>query len=290
MSFIEEMLRKIKNLLLYAGCQRQDSVNLRPWFIFYIIYLVILAALAICSLKYYDQNTSDLAWSSWLIALYLFYLSLCCTFCPAPTAWMVLLMASPIIQIIKPQTLTNLFHLSAPPSDNLIILTTILTVASLGALASALANLNEYHIFTYLLRCHRVKEIRSNRFYQKAACYFDLGPFILTTLFSFLPIPIDVVRWLAITHCYRRDYYFLANFLGRFFRYAVLAATAGFLKLGWFGIAAIQLGLIALILLRYVPKLLLYNKKDAGSEILTALETPELAQVTETTPKKGISS
>ena len=282
------MIRKIKNLLLYTGCQRQDSVNLRPWFTFYIIYLIFLAAIAICSLKYYDQNTSGLALSGWLIALYLFYLSLCCTFCPAPTAWMVLLMASPIVQLIKPQILTNLFHLTAPPSDNLIILSTILVVASLGALASALANLNEYHIFTYLLRCHRVREIRQTRLYHTATRYFDIGPFSLITLFSFLPIPIDVVRWLAITHCYRRDYYFLANFAGRFFRYAILAATACFLQIGWLGIAAIQLGLIAVIMLRYVPKLLSYNKKGAGSEILTAIETPELAPITETTPTKGI--
>ena len=284
------MIRKFKNLLLYSGCQRQDSVNLRPWFTFYIIYLIFLAVIAICSLKYYDQNTSDLALSGWLIALYLFYLSLCCTFCPAPTAWMVLLMASPIIQLIKPQILTNLLHLSAPPSDNLIILTTIFLVASLGALASALANLNEYHIFTYLLRCHRVREIRRTRLYHTTARYFDVGPFGLITLFSFLPIPIDVVRWLAITHCYRRDYYFLANFIGRFFSYAILAATACFFQLGWFGIAAIQLGLIALILLRYLPKLLSYNKKDASSEFRPATETPALAPATENPPTKGISS
>jgi len=284
------MIRKIKKLLLYTGCQRQDSVNLRSWFTFFVIYLILLAAIAICSLKYYDQNTSDFALSSWLIALYLFYLSLCCTFCPAPTAWMVLLMASPIIQLIKPQILTNLLHLAAPPSDNLIILTTILLVASLGALASALANLNEYHIFTYLLRCHRVREIRHTRLYLTTARYFDVGPFSLISLFSFLPLPIDVVRWLAITHCYRRDYYFLANFLGRFFRYAILAATACFFQISWFGIAAIQLGLIALIMLRYLPKLLSYNKKGADSEILTTIETPALAPVTEITPTKGIST
>ncbi|MCP4710275.1 MAG: hypothetical protein GY869_16755 [Planctomycetes bacterium] len=284
------MIRKIKKLLLYSGCQRQDSVNLRPWFTFYIIYLVFLAAVAVLSLKYYDQSTSNLALTGWLIALYLFYLSLCCTFCPAPTAWMVLLMASPIIQLVKPQILTNILPFSAPPTDNLIIITTILLVASLGALASALANLNEYHIFTYLLRCHKVREIRQTRLYHTTARYFDVGPFSLITLFSFLPLPVDVVRWLAITHCYRRDYYFLANFVGRFFRYAILAATACFFQLGWFGIAAIQLGLIALIMLRYIPKLLSYKKKDASSQILTNTETPALAPVTEKNPTKGMSS
>ncbi|MFC1783056.1 hypothetical protein ACFL02_05670 [Planctomycetota bacterium] len=284
------MVKRIGKILLYSGCRDEDGLNLRLWFIFYLIYLTTLVAMAVFSLQYYDQHSHNLALCGWLLALYLFYLSLCCTFFPAPTTWLVLLMASPIVGLIKPPMLAQLLHLSQPPADWVVLLTTILLVAGVGSLGTALANLNEYHLFSYLLRCHRVHKVRQTRLYLKTARYFDISPFSLTTLFSFLPLPVDIVRWLAITHRYRRDHYFLGNFLGRFCRYGMLAGAAGLCKIGWVGIAAIQFALFALILLRYLPKLLKYYREHRRHDPAAPKSIiPKPAPVIELAPTKGMT-
>ena len=71
----------------------------------------------------------------------------------------------------------------------------------------------------------------------------------------------DIIRWLAITHRYRRDCYFAAAFLGRFVRYGLLATTATCLSLSWTGIAIIQGSLVGLIGLRYLPRLTQHRKQ-----------------------------
>ena len=286
------MVKFLGKVLFYSGCRTDDGLSLRCWFIFYVIYLTCLVAAAVFSLQYYDQHSFDLALGGWLLALYLFYLSICSSFFPAPTAWLVLLMASPLVGLVKPHTLAQLLHLSQLPPQEVVLLTTILLVAFVGALGSALAHLNEYHLFSYLLRCHRVHKVRQTHLYHKAARYFDVSPFTLTVLFSFLPLPVDIVRWLAITRRYRRDHYFLANFLGRFCRYGLLAATAGLMKIGWFGIIAIQLALIALILLRYLPKMLSYNQRrqKVGPAALAGKRAALVAVAAEPVSEKGMTS
>ncbi len=284
------MVKRIGKILLYSGCHNDDGINLRLWFIFYLIFLTSLVAVAVFSLQYYDQQSHNLALCGWLLVLYLFYLSLCCTFFPAPTTWLVLLMASPIVGLIKPPMLAQLLHLSQPPADWVVLLTTVLLVAAVGSLGTALANLNEYHFFSYLLRCHRVHKVRQTRLYLKASRYFDISPFSLTTLFSFLPLPVDIVRWLAITHRYRRDHYFLGNFLGRFCRYGLLAGAAGLWKIGWVGIAVIQSTLFTLILLRYLPKLLKYYREHRRHDPAAPKSIiPKPAQVIELAPTKGMT-
>ncbi|MCK4628313.1 MAG: hypothetical protein KAT56_04880, partial [Sedimentisphaerales bacterium] len=139
---------------------------------------------------------------------------------------------------------------------------TILIVAAVGALGTALANLNEYHVFTFLLRFGRAHRLRHTRLYKSAARWFEVSPFVLMTVVSFLPIPVDLIRWLAITHRYRRDHFFIASFVGRFLRYAILAATATCLRISWYGIVFIQLTLLTIILLRYLPRLTQRLKKN----------------------------
>lgn len=165
------------------------------------------------------------------------------------------------------------FDISVIQASRLAALTTIIIVASVGGLGTALANLNEYHIFTFLLRFGWVHKVRHTRWHLSAGRWFAVSPFGLMTAASFLPIPVDVVRWLAISNRYRRGHYFLASFLGRFIRYGLLAATATCLNLGWRSIIIIQITFIVLIGLRYVPRLIKGFKADRAAEnVLTTGE------------------
>jgi len=247
------MIKRGLKILLHTGDKTNDGYNLRRWFVFFIVYMTALAAAALVSLTRLDTELNQFSQHIWLLALYLFYMSLCCTFFPAPTAWIVLLMASPMIGL-------NYFPTANPYMSAVV---TILIVAAVGALGTSLANLNEYHVFTFLLRFGRAHRLRSTRLYKSAAHWFEVSPFVLMTVVSFLPIPVDVIRWLAITHRYRRDYFFIASFVGRFLRYAILAATATCLRISWYGIVFIQLLLLAIILLRYLPRLTRHLKKDS---------------------------
>jgi membrane protein YqaA with SNARE-associated domain len=255
------MLRRLREFLLYSGRGSDDGINLRRWFVFFVIYSAVLTAVALGCLHFSGSGNYPLAQTIWLLALYLFYMSLCCTFFPAPTAWLVLLMASPLIGLVKPSLISQYLPLEKNVAQWTAAFVTVVIVAMIGSAGTAIANLNEYHIFTFLLRLGRVYKIRQSRLYQKADHWFSISPFAIMTIASLVPIPVDVVRWLAITHRYRRDHYALASFIGRFVRYGLLAAAATCLRLDWLGIVIIQGSLIVLVLIRYLPRLLAYRKK-----------------------------
>lgn len=257
------MFNYLKNLLLHKGHTAGDRINLRYWFLGFVLFLGVLTGVARMGLTDSARGSEEVSGYLWPWALYLFYMSLCCTFFPAPTTWLVLLMASPIVSVF-PQSIQ---------ADSLHALETVVIVAAIGALGTTLANLNEYHIFTFLLRFGKTKKFQNTRFYQKACRWFSLSPFTLMTLMSFLPIPVDVVRWLAISNRYRRDHYAYASFVGRFLRYSFIAAAATTLQIGGMGIIAVQGALIALVLLRYVPKLLAASRTEPGGEPIAVLET-----------------
>ena len=266
------MVKKLISILFYSGSDSGDGINLRRWFVFYLVYLGFLAAVALVSFGYCESDTSSavqdvLSYPQkiWLLSLYLFYMSLCCTFFPAPTAWLVLLMASPVVGLIDGQALLSYISVSEQQGNWLGGFLTVFTVAAIGAFGTGMANLNEYHVFTFLLRCGKAHKIRETKFYRMAGHWFDVSPFGLMVTFSFLPIPVDMVRWLAITHRYRRDHYFIAAFLGRMLRYGLLAGAATCLKLSWTEILIIQLVLIIIVLVRFVPKIVSNHRKNSIS-------------------------
>jgi membrane protein YqaA with SNARE-associated domain len=164
------------------------------------------------------------------------FVSLCCTFLPLPANGVVAAVATRQVAV-------------APTAAG-----TVLLVALVGALGSTVANLNEYHLFTWMLRSRHVARVRHTRMYAAAARWFGRAPFLLLVVFNILPVPIDIVRMLAITYRYPRPRFAAANFIGRFVRYAVIAAVAYALAAqGWF-VAAILLGLgAALAAWRLVP-------------------------------------
>lgn len=245
------VLARLWTLLLHPPQGGAERLNLRRWFAFFVFLLVGLTLVAMLSFSRYAALNDPWAQRVWLMSLYLFYMSLCCTFVPAPTAWIVLLMASPYFALLQP--LRHEAALSDGQSGVLAAMTIVL-VGGIGALGTTLANLNEYHIWTFLLRFRGVERVRHARLYQTASRWFQVSPFALMTLVNFLPIPVDVVRWLAISNRYRRDHYALACFVGRFVRYGLFAATAFYLKLSLQTIMLIQAGLIGLLLLRFLPQ------------------------------------
>jgi len=149
------------------------------------------------------------------------YLSLCCTFLPLPTGWIVAALAT------RQADLTGG------------LVSTVLLAAAAGAVGSTVANVNDYYLFTALLRHRRVAAIRQTRTYRAAARWFARGPFPIVLLFSILPIPMDVVRMLAAVYRYDRLAFAAANFVGRFIRYGMIAFVTYFWDLGWIAPAAL---------------------------------------------------
>ena len=194
---------------------RPDGVRVRRWLAVYGLFFLAgaapLAALIV---------TGDATWDDWrtqfvdtfgaqpsavkLLALGL-YLSLCCTFLPMPTAWIVGAVALPAMAV------------------GWEFWTTTLIVAAVAAAGSTMANLNDYHLFTWLLRHKRIGAVRNTRLYRRSAKWFARSPFAILVIFNIIPIPVDVIRMLATTARYPRLPFAAANFIGRFVRYGVIA-------------------------------------------------------------------
>jgi membrane protein YqaA with SNARE-associated domain len=96
-------------------------------------------------------------------------------------------------------------------------------VSAVGALGTCIANLNDYAILGWLFRHRRVRKIRDVQTYRKFLTLFDRYAFLTMAAASFLPIPVDVVRLMAISRAYTYWKYLLATFVGRFPRYLIIA-------------------------------------------------------------------
>ena len=242
---------------MLAGRPRADNeqINLRGWFASFLGYLVALAGAVYLGLYLVQKGNSEWGTVVWVIAGMMFYLSLCCTLCPLPTTWLILAVGSggALAQLIGPG--------SAQAMDSIIGgWAKVAIVAVLGGLATTIANLNEYHIFTFLLRYKHVSKVRQTRLYNWAAKWYTKEPFLLLVSFCFIPIPVDVVRWLAISHRYPRRKFFAANILGRGSRYALMAVFSDAMGLGLWTILVIQAMLVLIAAKRVLPKL--WRKKE----------------------------
>jgi membrane protein YqaA with SNARE-associated domain len=106
-------------------------------------------------------------------------------------------------------------------------------VAFVGALGTCTANFNDYAILGWMFRHHRVRKVRDIRAYRRLLHFFDRYAFLTLTAAAFLPIPVDVVRLLAISRAYTYWKYVLATFTGRFPRYLILAYVGKELSFKW---------------------------------------------------------
>jgi membrane protein YqaA with SNARE-associated domain len=213
-----------------------QEINLRLWFVGFVCWMTVLTAVTVWGVHQAEHSGSVVGWVACVLAATAFYLSLCCAFVPAPTTGVVLWAASNGVA----------WKIGVVDHE----MARLLLVASVCSLASALANLNEYHVVTCLLQVRRIAKVRQTRLYATASEWFRRRPFGILTLFSFLPIPVDVIRWLAILSRYSRLRFFVANVIGRWFRYALCAAVSLGFGLTDRHILIIQVSLIAVALAR----------------------------------------
>ena len=106
-------------------------------------------------------------------------------------------------------------------------------VALIGALGSTVANVNDYHGLTLVFRAKKVRKFGNTAFYHFAKKWFEKTPFMLLLVCEFLPLPVAVLRWMAVTQAYSRRKLALACFLGRLPRYLILTGIAKWLNLNW---------------------------------------------------------
>lgn len=131
-----------------------------------------------------------------------------------------------------------------------------LLVAVLGAIGTCLANLNDYYLITYFSHWQWVKKFRKNRLWSLMVWLFNLQPFLTLSLAAFVPIPIDFVRFLAITNKYNRFLYSLAYFAGRFPRYFMIAYLGYYYQpsnrmILYFLLVLVFMGIVKYVVTRY---------------------------------------
>jgi len=213
-----------------SPAREQELPGLRLWFLIYLAWLAGLAALAHVGSVQLELGSPG-AMGLWTLSLMAFYLSLCNLFLPLPTAWIILLAASP-----DGGAFGSAWQRVA-------------AVTVVGAAATAIANVNEYHVLSYVLGHGLGGKLRRTRVYEWAVRWFDAAPFQVLALIGFVPVPIDAVRWLAILRRYSRWRFGLAYFVGRGLRYLLFAGFAVLASLSGKEILLIQAGIVVAALL-----------------------------------------
>ena len=198
------------------------SISWKKWVAAFSVFLACCAVLLAVS-----RGTPRLVQVEVLI-LYLLYMSVAFTFLPLPTAWIVLWAA----REVEP-----------------------FSVAIIGTVGTVIANLHDYYIIHYLFRVERIKKAKRTRFYQKAVQWFERAPFATLSIASFLPVPIDAVRILAVSADYPRRWYALATFTGRLPRYLLLSYLGYELQLSNKAIFVVFLVTVAVGAIKGVSKL-----------------------------------
>jgi len=205
---------------------RREPLSLWEWFLPFFAMLAVLAIVYAVSGK--GTTTAHLV-------LLFGYLSVACTFLPLPTAWLVILAAAP--------EAGGGFGL--PP----------LVVATVGALGTAIGNMHDYYLLTFLYKYEGVDRVRRTRWYLRVAGWYNRAPFGTLAAGSFLPIPIDFVRLLAISEGYSRLRFVLGSLVGRWPRYFLFAMLAKEFNLTWQWVLGIAGATVALGLWRGFPPL-----------------------------------
>ena len=128
----------------------------------------------------------------------------------------------------------------------------LLLVALVCAVGTMIANLNDYHGLVLVFRAKKVRKFGNTFFYRKADKWFEQAPFFLLLTVNFLPLPVAVVRWFAVTRAYPRWRLALAGFLGRLPRYWLTAVFFEALELQWWMtlLVCVIIALIPVIIMR----------------------------------------
>jgi membrane protein YqaA with SNARE-associated domain len=183
---------------------QHEPLRLRDWFVPFGLVLAVAAGV------YFATGRETTAGGA---ALLFAYLSVACTFLPLPTTWIVIWAASP----------ADGGGLGIHP----------LLVATVAALGTAAANMHDYYLLTFLYRYRPVQRVRATALYRKVAAWYNRAPFGTLAAASFLPIPIDFVRLLAISEGYSRRRFAVGSLVGRWPRYLLFAVLADQFRMGW---------------------------------------------------------
>ncbi len=92
-----------------------------------------------------------------------------------------------------------------------------------GTIGSLIACYSDYAMVGAALRMRALKKTRESRMFQWSTKWMRRYPFAITVLFSFTPLPISIVRILAPAVEYNVRRYMLAQIVGRFPRFYILA-------------------------------------------------------------------
>ncbi len=236
---------KILELFFKSSQPTEDNLKLRHWFVIYCLYLIALSLISSWGFSRYSAENVLWAKGVWLICLYMFYFSLACTFVPIPTSWFVLFLCSPA------------GGLGFVPAG-----WRVLIVAGLGAIATGIAHLNEYHLGGYLLRLGKMRMIRQTKLYDFALKIFKTWPFMIQIVFNVIPIPADPARWIAIISNYPLVRFFLAQSSGRFIRYALMGIAAELFELTIIQIIVLQAILVIIPLLRLLYRWIRHKRSQ----------------------------
>ncbi len=224
------------------------AIRTRRWFAFFAAWLVSLLAGCVLIMLQDPPNLDFSGWAAFkksvnatpaalrlmIIAL---YLSLACTFTLLNTSWLISAAA------IAPGITGELYS-------------TVFLISVAGAAGSTVANLNDYHIFTLMLRSRRIAKIRNTRGYALAERWFSGYPFGILMFFNIAPIPVDVSRPLAAAYGYPRTRFAAANFLGRAIRYGIIAALTYMLAdHGWIATVCLIAVAVLIVLVKLAIRL-----------------------------------
>jgi len=241
-----------------------DTISVRAWFALFGLFLVATVtplALLLARQQWVwtwdpaeiGRQLGTMSAATKLLG-FLVYVSLCCTFLPLPTG--------PIVSAVAMQQVAVTGE----------IWTTTLVVAAVGAAGSTIANLNDYHLFTWVLRSRHVARVRHTRIYRLGARWFARSPYLILVIFNVIPIPVDVVRMLATTYRYPRVPFATANYIGRFVRYGVIAwVTYRLGEKGWIASVALLAVAVALGARRVVPPVVRKLLRRRPNETATKL-------------------
>ncbi len=216
----------VARLFLFLGVFYLTAICIR---IFYIEGPTLLTLL-----KQVTKSNVQVPHSISILYDFFLYMSVACQFFPIPTL-------PPIAFTAK----------AYPP----------VVVAFVGALGTVIAYVIDYAILGWLFRHHHVKKVRDIHLYRKLLKYFDKYAFLTVTAAALLPIPVDVVRLLAISRAYNYWKYLLAAFVGRFPRYLILAYVGKELSVKWILIIFIVTSLPAIV--KFLSDIIKKRRKTA---------------------------
>jgi len=262
-------------LLVHPDSAGKD-VSLIRWFGPMVLWVAVLFVLMRVDLL--GLGAGELGFRVRLIVFLLLYLSLACTFLPLPTTPVICWAATATLGLsVLPGTAQRIVTaiMGGPLLVNVGLaadpMTRVWLIAGFGALGTLIANVNDYYLLTAILRHRKVAAVRNTRLYRAAVRWFSRAPWATVGAFSLIPVPVDVIRLLAITFRYPRWRFATASYAGRFVRYFLFAFAIAKLDKQpaeqWFvvlGITALVVGLGLTVGLRQLIRLGRRTRSPSG--------------------------